>query len=302
MKVLVTDGLKPEGRKVLLDAGLEVIEQFYEPSDLISNIGQFDAIIVRSATKVPREVIDAGINLKVIARAGVGIDNIDHQYAKLKDIPVANTPGASSISVAELAIGHMFALSRFLAESTNAMKDGEWPKKAYSKGVELTGKTLGIIGLGAIGKETAKRGQGLLMNVIAHDPFVREAPEGIELLAKEDLLSRSDYISLHVPYIKENGATISNTEFAQIKKGSILINCARGGVVDESALLKALNDGTVAAAAMDVFENEPPTEAQKGLIAHSNVSLSPHIGASTKEAQIRVGIEIAEKVVTHLKN
>jgi D-3-phosphoglycerate dehydrogenase len=301
MKILINDGIAPEGEKILLDAGLEVHNIKIPQEELVNKISEYDAIIVRSATQVRKDVIDAG-NLKVIARSGVGLDNIDVEYAKSKGIKVVNTPGASSISVAELAIGHLFAINRFLNVSTTMMKDGKWPKKEFAGGREATGKTMGIIGLGAIGKETAFRAQGLLMNVIAYDPFVTENNIGVKMVSMDELLSSSDVISLHIPFIKEKGATLSTNEFAKMKDGVIILNCARGGVVDEKALLSALNSRKVAAAGIDVFENEPVTENQAELIAHPNVSITPHIGASTDEAQLRVSTEIAENVINALKN
>lgn len=301
MKILVSDGIEAIGAEILKNAGFEVVEKKYSPEELIQNIKDYDAIIVRSATKVTKEVIDAGVNLKVIARGGVGLDNIDVSYAKEKGIPVLNTPGASSISVAELAIAHMFALARFINLSKMEMMDGKWPKKEYSHGFELTGKTLGLIGLGNIGKETAKRALGLFMKVIAYDPYVTSTDLDVQLVSKEELLKQSDIISLHIPFNKSEGASITKNEFELMKDGVIIINCARGGVVDENDLFEALNSGKVKAAGIDVFVNEPTTEAQMNLIKHPRVSVTPHIGASTDEAQERVGKEIAEKVVELLK-
>jgi D-3-phosphoglycerate dehydrogenase len=301
MKILVSDGIEAIGAEILKNAGFEVIEKKYSPEELVQNIKDYNAIIVRSATKVTKEVIDAGVNLKVIARGGVGLDNIDVNYAKEKGIPVLNTPGASSISVAELAIAHMFALARFINVSKMEMMEGKWPKKEYSHGFELTGKTLGLIGLGNIGKETAKRALGLFMKVIAYDPYVTSTDLNVQLVSKEELLKQSDIISLHIPFNKSEGASITKNEFEMMKDGVIIINCARGGVVDENDLLEALNSGKVKAAGIDVFVNEPTTEAQMNLIKHPRVSVTPHIGASTDEAQERVGQEIAEKVVEVLK-
>ncbi len=300
MKIIITDGIDKKGEEILRNAGFELTIQKLSPEELIDRIVDYDAIIVRSATKVTKEVIEAGKNLKVIARGGVGLDNIDVEYARSKDIIVLNTPGASAISVAELAIAHMFAVARFLNISNVEMRQGKKKKKEYSKGFELTGKTLGIIGLGNIGKEVAKRAIGLGMKVIAFDPFVTSTDLEVELVSKSELLQRSEIISLHLPKIKGEPPTIALPEFAQMKKGVVLINCARGGVVSEKDLLDALNDGTVTAAGIDVFENEPPTEAQMELINHPRVSVTPHIGASTIEAQERVGIEIAQKVVDAL--
>lgn len=301
MKVLVSDGIEAAGKKILEDAGHEVTIQFYEPAELIEKIKEYHAIIVRSATKVRQEIIDAGVNLKCIARAGVGVDNIDVEYAKSKGIPVLNTPGASAISVAELTIAHMMASGRFIFKSKMEMVAGKWPKKDYSKGREVTGKTLGLFGIGSIGKETAKRALGLGMKVIAYDPFVKSVDLDVKLVSKDELLANSDYISMHVPFIKSEGPVLNKAEFDKMKEGVVVVNCARGGVIKESDLLDALNSGKVSFAATDVFESEPPTEAQKALIEHPNTSVTPHIGASTDEAQLRVGIEIAEKVVEALK-
>lgn len=300
MKVLVTDGIAKQGAQIMKDAGLEVVETKIPQEELAGVIGEYDAIIVRSATRVPKEVIDAG-NLKAIARGGVGLDNIDVAYAKEKGIPVLNTPGASSISVAELAISHMMAGARFLHRSNVEMREGKWPKKDYSKGREATGKTVGLFGIGAIGQEFAKRAIGLQMKVIAHDPFVKEIDMNVELVSKEELLERADIISMHIPFIKENGPTLADDEFTKMKDGVVIINAARGGVIKETALLDALNSGKVSYAGIDVWEQEPCTENQKPLIEHPNCCVTPHIGASTVEAQLRVSEEIAQKVVDALK-
>lgn len=302
MRVLASDGIEESGAQIIRDAGHECIIKKYTPEELLADIVNFDAIIVRSATKVTKEVIDAGTNLKCLARAGVGLDNLDTAYAKEKGLPVLNTPGASSISVAELAIGHMFAVSRFLNLSNTEMRQGKWPKKEYAHGMELTGKTLGLLGFGNIGKETAKRAIGLGMNVIAFDPFIQSTDMNVKLVSKDEVISQSDFISLHMPLIKAEGPAVTSKEFSKMKKGVVIINCARGGVVSEKDLLTALNDGTVRYAGIDVFENEPATEAQIELINHPRVSVTPHIGASTDEAQDRVGIEIAQKVVECLKS
>jgi D-3-phosphoglycerate dehydrogenase len=285
MKILITDGISPEGAKILLDAGHDVDQVKYTPEELLANISKYDCIIVRSATKVTKEVLEAGKNLKVVARGGVGLDNIDVEVAKAKGLVVLNTPGASAISVAELAIAHMFALSR------------KWPKKEYSKGIELHGKTLGVMGFGNIGKETARRALGLGMNVLAFDPPFTMMDFVVRITTREKLLQESDFITLHIPADKKGGPAIGKKEFDMMKRGVILVNCARGGVVDETALLEALESGKVAGAALDVFINEPPTEAQKALINHPRVSVSPHIGGSTVEGQERVGIEIAQRIV-----
>lgn len=300
MKVLVSDGIHPKGAEMLQEAGLEVVQEKYSPEELIEKIKDFDAIMVRSATKVPKEVIDAG-NLKCIARGGVGLDNIDTAYAKEKGIPVLNTPGASAVSVAELAIGHMLSVGRFIHRSNIEMREGKWPKKDYKAGREVTGKTLGILGIGNIGKQTAIRALGLQMKVIAYDPFVKEVDMDVDMVSKDELLERSDYISLHLPFIKAEGPVLADADFAKMKDGVIIINCARGGTVKESALLDALKSGKVAFAAIDVYETEPAGDDQKELINHPNVSCTPHIGASTLAAQERVGTEIAQKVIDALK-
>lgn len=301
MKIIITDGIEKSGADLLLKAGFELTQKTLTAGELLEVIGEFDAIIVRSATKVTKAVIDAGKNLKVVARGGVGMDNIDVEYAKMKGITVLNTPKASSVSVAELTIAHLLSLGRFLPMSNITMRDKQWPKKEFSKGIEITGKTLGIIGLGNIGSEVAKRAIGLMMNVVAYDPFVKSTTLNVKLVSKEELLKVSDYITLHVPFEKAKGAVIAKAEFDKMKDGVILINCARGGVVVEKDLLDALNSNKVHYAGLDVFEHEPPTPEEFELIAHPRVSVSPHIGASTLEAQDRVGIEIAQRVVAALE-
>ncbi|MDD3716910.1 MAG: D-2-hydroxyacid dehydrogenase [Candidatus Marinimicrobia bacterium] len=296
MKVLITDGLSAQGQAILKEAGIEFDIHFYEPEDLVKAIADYDCVLVRSATKIPKEVIDAGKKLKVIARGGAGIDNIDHEYARSKGIPVLNTPAANSASVAELAIAHMFVLARFIHQANLTMREGKWEKKKY-KGIELAGKTLGLIGCGKIGRLTAEKALGLGMKVVGCDPVVKDLGEKAQILDFDEVLRESDFISLHVPKMKE--ALIGKNEIAKMKDGVYIINCARGGVVDEAALLDALNSGKVAGAGLDVFVNEPTDNM--ALISHPNVSVTPHIGASTVEAQDRVGVEIAEKIVATLK-
>ncbi len=300
MKILITDGISAEGAKILTDAGHEAHQKSLNPSELLAAIAPYDCIIVRSATKVTREVIDAAPNLKVIARGGVGVDNIDVKHAQSKGIFVLNTPAASAVSVAELAIGHMLAVARFLHLSSMQMRDGKWPKKEFSKGIELYKKTLGILGLGNIGKEVARRALGMGMTVLAYDPPFTPMDFLVEITTKEKLLRDSDFITLHLPFKKEQGPVLGKKEFELMKKGVVIINCARGGVVDEAVLLENLNTGKVAGAGLDVFADEPPTETQKALINHPRVSATPHIGGSTVEAQERVGAEIALKVVKAL--
>lgn len=300
MKVLITDGIAPEGAQIIKDAGHEITEKFFSPEELVNEIKNYDAIIVRSATKVTRQVIEAS-NLKVIARGGVGIDNIDSAYAKERGIPVLNTPGASSISVAELTIAHMFNLCRSVSFANASMKAGGWPKKELSNGIELTGKTLGIIGLGAIGQEVAKRAIGLGMTVIYTGRSQKETNLDVKFVDQDTLLAQSDFVSLHIPYDKSKGYAISQEEISKMKTGAILINTSRGEVLDEAALLGALKTNKLRAAALDVFQNEPITDAQAELVGLPNVSVTPHVAASTVEAQLRVSTEIAEKVVNNLK-
>lgn len=296
MKVLVTDGLSAQGKQILEDAGIEVVSKFYEPEELVKAIVDFDCVLVRSATKIPKAVIDAGSKLKCIARAGAGIDNIDHEYAKSKGIPTLNTPAANSASVAELAIAHMFALARFLHKSNVSMREEKWEKKQY-KGIELSGKTLGLVGLGKIGCLTADKAAALGMKVIAFDPFLQKCQNGVKLVELDQLLAEADFISLHVP--KQEKPVIAAKEIAKMKDGVYIVNCARGGVIDETDLLAALESGKVAGAGIDVYVKEPTDNFK--LTSHPNVSVTPHVGASTAEAQNRVGEEIAQKVVAALK-
>lgn len=294
-RILVTDGMDKKGLQELKNMGHEVVEQFYEVEELKEQVKNFDVIIVRSATKIRQPIIDSSLetkNLKLIIRGGVGVDNIDVSYAMERGITVNNTPNASSASVAELTIAHMFSIARHLHISNVTMRNGQWNKKAY-KGIELAGKTLGLIGFGRIAIETAKRAYALGMKVIYTDlSGEKEGYNEYKHVTMEELLKESDFISLHIPFIKEQGATIGANEFAKMKDGVFLVNCARGGVVDESALLEALDSGKVGAAAVDVFEEEPTKNER--LYTHEKVSLTPHIGASTKEAQGRIGEEIVE--------
>jgi D-3-phosphoglycerate dehydrogenase len=300
MNILITDGISEEGAKILTDAGNIVDQKSLKPDELLKAIPDYDCIIVRSATKVTREVIDAGKRLKVIARGGVGVDNIDVRHAESKGIRVLNTPLASAISVAELTLGHMLAVSRFLHVSSAEMKAGKWPKKEYAGGTELYRKTLGIIGLGNIGKEVARRALGFGMTVLAYDPPFAPMDFIVEITTKDRLLAESDFITLHLPFNPALGPAIGKKELAMVKKGVVIINCSRGGVVDQDALLEALNAGVVGAAALDVFTHEPPGPAEQALILHPRVSVSPHVGGTTVEAQQRVGAEIALKVVKAL--
>ncbi len=298
MKVLITDPIAKEGVEILKREGFQVDEKPGIPKEeLIATIPEYDAIIVRSATKVTREVIEAAKKLRVIGRAGVGLDNIDREAAKERGIKVLNTPEATSISVAELSLAMMFANARPLVEGTTSLKQGKWEKKRL-KGFELYGKTLGIIGIGRIGKELAKRAKALGMRVIAYDPYVSSS-DVAELTTLDNLLKESDFISIHTPLTDETRHLISREEFEKMKDGVVLINCARGGIVDEDALYEALKSGKVKSAGIDVYEKEPPIGNR--LLELENVVLTPHIGAQTSEGQKRAGIGIAELVRDTLK-
>jgi D-3-phosphoglycerate dehydrogenase len=298
MKVLVSDPLAKEGIEILKQAGIDVEEKTgLSPDDLVKVIPDYDGIIVRSATKVTKDVIEAGKNLKVIGRAGVGLDNVDREAAKAKNIKVVNTPAATSISVAELALGMMFSAARRLPQADASTKAGKWEKKKF-KGFELYGKTLGIIGIGRIGTELAKRARALGMNVLAYDPYVK-ASEYAQSVDFDKLLAESDYISLHIPKTAETTHILNKTAFDKIKEGAVVINCARGGVVDENALYDAISSGKVRIAAMDVYEAEPAKEHK--LFSLEQVIVTPHVGAQTAEGQTRAGIQIAELVRDALK-
>ncbi|MGE5628929.1 MAG: D-2-hydroxyacid dehydrogenase [Solirubrobacterales bacterium] len=293
IRILASDGIDKAAALELKNLGYELVEEFHEPEQLGKQLNNYDVLVVRSATKVRQPVIDAALEtgrLKLIIRGGVGVDNIDVAYAKEKGIMVTNTPNASSASVAELTIGHMFAVARFIALSNVTMRDGKWEKKKY-KGIELSGKTLGLVGFGRISREVAKKASALGMNVIYTDILGKAVGvDNYEFCSFEDVIKKSDFISLHVPFIKENGAVIGEKEFSMMKDGAYIINCARGGVVCETALLNALNSGKIAGAGIDVFAEEPSKNVE--LINHPNVSVTPHIGASTFEAQTRIGAEI----------
>lgn len=294
-KILVSDAIAKAGVELLQKEGHEVVVQKMTPEELVAAIPTYDAIIVRSATKVTADVINAGKNLKIIGRAGVGLDNVDKKAADEKSIKVVNTPAATSISVAELAIGHMLAASRWIGFGTSTMKEGKWEKKVM-EGVELYGKTLGLIGIGKIGIETAKRAIAFGMKVIAYDPYVIDPGHpDIKLVSKDELVANSDFISLHIPLTPETKGILGAAEFEKAKKGLVVVNCARGGVVDENALYDALKSGKVFAAGIDVFEKEPPENTHK-LATLPNVALTPHIGASTEEGQLRAGVQLAEKI------
>lgn len=296
IKILVCDGMEKEAIKKLIDDGFEVVDKHYEEEELKENVRDFDVMIVRSATKVRKPIIDAakGGKLKLVIRGGVGVDNIDVDYARKNGIEVKNTPNASSASVAELTIGHLFALTRYIHLANVTMRDGKWEKKKY-EGIELFGKTLGLIGFGRIAREVATRAEALGMRVIYTDKLGKaRGYERFELCTIEKLLKKADFVSLHVPFNKEEGAIIGKDQFAIMKDGAYIINCARGGVIDEEALIEALNSGKINGAGLDVFENEPKPNLE--LVNHPKVCVTPHIGGSTEEAQERIGEEIVETI------
>lgn len=296
LRILAADGMEAAAVAKLREMGHEVVEQFYEADELAKQLADFDVLVVRSATKVRVPVIDAAAEagrLKLVIRGGVGVDNIDVAYAEEKGIKVRNTPAASSNSVAELALGHMFAIARYIHIANYTMRNGEWNKKKY-EGIELGGKTLGIIGYGRIGKALAKIAKGIGMEVIAYDTHV-EAPE---IVSMDELLAKADFISLHVPAAKGQPPLINAETIAKMKDGVYLVNTSRGALVDEAALIEALDSGKIAAAALDVFAEEPTKN--EAIYTHPKISLTPHIGGSTGEAQYRIGDEIVSIIEAEL--
>lgn len=295
-RILATDGMDKSAAAKLAAMGHDVVVQFYEPDELAQQLKEFDALVVRSATKVRKPAIDAALQggrLKIIIRGGVGIDNIDADYARENGLVVANTPGASSDSVAELAIGHMFALARFIYAANVTMREGLWEKKAY-KGIDLYGKTLGLVGCGRIGLATARRASALGMRVIyTNRSGYTHKNEPFQYVPFAELLAQSDFVSLHMP--KSDRPVIGAAEIAQMKDGAYLINTARGALVDEAALLDALDAGKLAGAGLDVFAEEPTKNER--LYTHPKISMTPHVGGSTVEAQKRIG----EEIVAHIK-
>ena len=294
MRILVTDGMDKSAIAALTAQGHEVVEQFYEPDQLGAALRDFDVAVVRSKTKVRANHIDEakGSRLKLIIRGGVGVDNIDVKYAEANGIKVMNTPRASSQSVAELAMAHMFSCSRYISVAGATMREDKWEKKAYGKGIELCGKTLGIVGYGRIGQALGKMAKAIGMDVIAVDIFHIPGIEeqlGIPYVEMDELLAKSDFISVHAPAV-DGGALINADSIAKMKDGVVIINTSRGTNVDEDALLAALESGKVRAAGLDVFAEEPAKN--RALYSHPMVSCTPHIGAATVEAQKRIGAEI----------
>lgn len=315
MKILANDGISAAGKEKLEQMGYTVITDKVDQANLADEINNknISALLVRSATTARKELIDACPNLKFIGRGGVGMDNIDVAYAREKGITVSNTPAASSQSVAELVMGQIFSLARGTFDANKQMASGgdfKTLKKKYGKGMELRGKTLGIIGFGKIGKALAEYALGCGMKVICYnrsqkDTTVKFTVEGygevsvkLDQVEMDELLKRSDVISLHVPKQSDGKAIIGAAEFDKVKDGVLLVNAARGGVIDEEELIKALDSGKVKAAALDVFENEPTPDER--LLKHEKIALSPHIGAATEEAQERIGLELADLIAEHL--
>jgi D-3-phosphoglycerate dehydrogenase len=300
-KTLVSDGLAEGGLAILRTAGEVTVNAKITGEELLAALPGYHALVVRSRTRVTASVIEAGRNLKVIGRAGVGVDNIDVAAAVARGILVVNSPLAASVSVAELTLGLMLALARHLPTADASMKQGKWEKGAFA-GTELSGKTLGLLGLGRIGVLVANRAIAFGMSAVAYDPYLTEAQVRERNAAPatfDAVLARSDYISLHLPLTRETRGLIGTKQFAMMKPGVRLVCLARGGVVDEVALRAALDTGHVAGAALDVFAVEPPLPG--GIAAHPNVIATPHIGAQTAEAQSRAGVAIAEEVVAALQ-
>ena len=317
MNILANDGISPSGLAALKEAGHTVYTDFVEAGDIETFINEnaIDGILVRSATKVRKDLMDACPTLKFVGRGGVGMDNIDVEYGRIKGLAVFNTPAASSQSVAELVMGHLFSISRSLHHSNRAMPtegsdNFKILKKQYSKGSELRGKTLGIVGFGRIGRSLASYALGCGMNVIAHDRNTDNGEVEVnvgdvsisvdcKMMSMEDVLKNSDAVSLHIPAQANGAAVIGAEELAMMKPGAILLNAARGGVVDEDALLAALDSGAISGAALDVFVGEPAPRAD--VLAHPSISLTPHTGAATGEAQDRIGLELASQIAELVK-
>jgi D-3-phosphoglycerate dehydrogenase len=300
-KVLITDGLSEKGIAILSSATQVDNKPDISADDLLKVAGEYDAMVVRGRTKITPAVFDAARQLKVVGRAGVGVDNIDLTAALSHRVTVVNAPKSTSLAVAELALGMMFALARMLPKADGTMKQGQWIKKQL-EGIELNGKTLGIVGMGNIGSALTQRAAGLGMKVIGYDTLV--SPEdikkrGAEPVSLADLYARSDFISFHLPLTPESKAMVNGQAFAQMKRGVRIVDAARGGIIDETALLAALESGQVAAAALDVYATEPP--GLTALVAHPNVVATPHIGAQTVEAQDRAAEDIASEVLTALR-
>jgi len=303
IRVLISDDMSKKAVEILQKAGFSVdVKVGLKPEELAAIIGEYHGLGVRSATKVTAAILQNPGKLKIIGRAGVGVDNIDLKAAAAKGVMVINTPQGNAAAAAEMAVSLMFALARKVPQASESIRQGIWEKKKFM-GVEIAGKTLGVIGLGNIGRQAAERGVGLKMSVIGYDPFVKSEsglPAGVKLASLDEVIAKSDFITLHVPLSADTKDLFNAATIAKMKKGSYLINCARGGVVNEDAVLEALKSGQLAGAALDVFAKEPPDPSP--LFQHENLIASPHLGASTKEAQEKVAIELAEVFVGYLKD
>ena len=301
-RVLVSDKLAPEGLAILRAASdLEVDDRpGLAPAELLAVIADYDALVIRSGTRVTAEVIAAATRLRVIGRAGIGVDNVDVPAATRRGIVVMNTPGGNNVTTAEHALSLMLSLARFVPQADASLRSGQWERNKFT-GTEITGKVLGVVGLGNIGRIVADRGAGLAMKVLAYDPFLTpgNAPPAVEIVSLDDLFARSDFVTVHVPLTAETRNLIDAAAMARMKKGVRIINCARGGIVDEQALAAALASGKVAGAAFDVFVEEPPPRDHP-LLALPNVVVTPHLGASTGEAQTNVAVAIADQVAAFL--
>ena len=295
IRVLASDGMNKAAAADLRAKGYEVVEQFYEPEDLKKELANYDVLVVRSATKVREPIIDAAVEagrLKLVIRGGVGVDNIDVKYAESKGLKVTNTPKASSDSVAELALGHMLAMARYISIANVTMREGKWEKKKY-EGVELAGKTLGLIGMGRISQSIARKATALGMKVMYTDIFeIKGLPEEYVCATQEEVLKNADFVSLHIPAAKDGKPVITAEHLAMMKPTAFIVNTARGGLIDEDALVDALEQDKLAGAALYVFAKEPLQNER--IMNCPKISLTPHIGGSTKEAQGRIGKEIVE--------
>lgn len=315
IKILANDGIHAAGKRLLEEAGFQVVTEKVDQDVLVTELPKYEVVIVRSATKIRKALIDVCPNLKVIARGGVGLDNVDVDYARSKGILVANTPAASSRSVAELTFGHILSLSRFIHTSNREMpKSGgsafKALKKAFAGGQELGNRTLGILGFGRIGQETAKIGLAMGMTIKPVDPYVKSAEISLNLQDKQvgisidtvsmdEMLAESDVITVHVPFTGDK-PLIGSAEIAKMKDGVILVNAARGGIIGEEELLQGLDAGKIRGVALDVFKNEPTPDAR--LLGHPNISLTPHIGAATHEAQANIGRELADQIIAYYED
>jgi len=300
VRILASDGIEASAAKALTELGFEVVQQFYDEAELPAKAAEFDVVVVRSATKIRKPVIDEAVKkgkLKLVIRGGVGIDNIDAVYAKEKGIEVQNTPNASSASVAELVLAHMFSLARFIYDANVTMRAGKWEKKRY-EGIELAGKTLGLIGMGRIARYVAKKASALGMNVIyTNSSGPKPENEPFKYVKLDELLAKSDFVSLHVP--KTEKPILDAANIAKMKDGAFVINTGRAALIDTAALISALDSGKLAGAGLDVFDEEPTKDVK--VYTHPKISMTPHIGGSTKEGQERIGEDIVAIIKSKFK-